>query len=187
MSGGSSCIDIISGALFCSKCLGPYSDNLILCLLNNAVSLFKGICMKWHGKMIMEGESENVKIKTYESIIIFLFYMGVKSDLSPWGKNINWRCSRTASHISHFIPRETAPGNDWIECWIDPRAGLDMVAQKKKKKKNLPLLRIKPCSPVHSLVTIQTKLPWLKKKSVTVWNEFIWLRIEPSGRLLWTW
>jgi hypothetical protein len=30
-----------------------------------------------------------------------------------------------------FIPREKAPGTDWIRSWVGPRAGLDTVSKKK--------------------------------------------------------
>jgi hypothetical protein len=31
--------------------------------------------------------------------------------------------------LSHFIPRERAPGTHWIGGWVDPRAVLDAVAK----------------------------------------------------------
>jgi hypothetical protein len=37
----------------------------------------------------------------------------------------------SASHPSHFTPRERAPGIHWIGGWVGPRAVLDMVVKRK--------------------------------------------------------
>jgi len=37
----------------------------------------------------------------------------------------------SVSHLRHFIPREGDPGAPWIGGWLDPKAGLDMVAKRK--------------------------------------------------------
>jgi len=38
----------------------------------------------------------------------------------------------SASRPGRFITRQRDRGTRWIGSWIDPRAGLDMVAKKKK-------------------------------------------------------
>jgi len=37
----------------------------------------------------------------------------------------------SASCPGHFIPRDRAPGTDWIESWAGPRTGQDMVLRRK--------------------------------------------------------
>jgi hypothetical protein len=37
----------------------------------------------------------------------------------------------SASHSSHFTPRERVPGIHWIGGWVDPRADLDTVVKRK--------------------------------------------------------
>jgi hypothetical protein len=41
--------------------------------------------------------------------------------------NIHLGGEWSASHLSHFTPRERAPGTHWIEGFVGPRAGLDTV------------------------------------------------------------
>jgi hypothetical protein len=48
----------------------------------------------------------------------------------------------SASLPGRFIPRKRAPGTQWIEGWVDPRAGLDDV--EKRKLLNLPGLELRP-------------------------------------------
>jgi hypothetical protein len=33
----------------------------------------------------------------------------------------------SVSHLSHFMPKQRAPGTHWIRGWVGPRAGLDVV------------------------------------------------------------
>jgi hypothetical protein len=44
----------------------------------------------------------------------------------------------------------------WIRCWVNPRAGLDVVA---KRKKSLSCRELKHCRPAYSLVTVLNGLP----------------------------
>jgi hypothetical protein len=37
----------------------------------------------------------------------------------------------SASRSGHFIPCERAPGTHWIAGWVDPRAGLDDLENRK--------------------------------------------------------
>jgi hypothetical protein len=37
----------------------------------------------------------------------------------------------SASRLYRFTPEERAPGTHWIESWLGPRAGLDVVEKRK--------------------------------------------------------
>jgi hypothetical protein len=67
-----------------------------------------------------------------------------------WISTMLWRCMEkdifltlalvrgewSASHPSHFTPRERAPGTHWIGGWVGPRTNLDCV----ERRKVLPIL-----------------------------------------------
>jgi hypothetical protein len=38
---------------------------------------------------------------------------------------------RLASYPGQYIPRQRAPGTHWMEGWVGPRAGLDIVVKRK--------------------------------------------------------
>jgi hypothetical protein len=40
-------------------------------------------------------------------------------------------CEWSASRTGRFIPREIAPGSQWIGGWVGPRAGLDRIEKRK--------------------------------------------------------
>jgi hypothetical protein len=37
----------------------------------------------------------------------------------------------SASHPEHFTPKERAPSTHWIGGWVGPRAGMDIVVNRK--------------------------------------------------------
>jgi hypothetical protein len=87
-------------------------------------------------------------------------YGGVKVQLhtltsAPDGDEWSTSCP------SHFNPNETALSTHMIGGWVGPRASVDMVV--KRKKNPFPCQELNS-QPTHRLVTIWTKLLWLKKK-----------------------
>jgi hypothetical protein len=45
-------------------------------------------------------------------------------------------------HAQAALPRENAPGTDWLGGWVDPRTGLDDA--EKRKFLTLPVLELRP-------------------------------------------
>jgi hypothetical protein len=79
-------------------------------------------------------------MKTYDGVdllILVLFPLALVED--------KWSLSRP----DRFNPGERSPGTHWIEGWVDPRNGPDIM--KKRKFLTLPGLELRPLgSPVRS-------------------------------------
>jgi hypothetical protein len=71
----------------------------------------------------------------------------------------------SASHPSHFTPRETAPGTHWIGGWVGPRAGLDAVV---KRKIPSPCQDSNPNHPAHSSVLYHQAISKQGFKNLTI-------------------
>jgi hypothetical protein len=70
------------------------------------------------------------------------------------------RDERSASSLGRFIPRERAPGTHCVRGWVDPRAGLDDLEE--RKFVTLPVLELRPLGrPAHSRLRYPGPMSWL--------------------------